>query len=287
MHPNLDLKLCIINGYPKSSREKFERDHVAHPQDLYGDFFRRYTPKAEIDVLFIADLETDLPEGAALNDYDAYVWTGSDLTIYHDHDPRVTRQIAFSQAIFEVGRPQYGSCWGVQLAAVAAGGKVEKNPKGREWCITGELRQTEAGRRSLLLKGKPERFKGFIMHLDEVTQIPAGAELLVEGDHTRVQALAVRHGQGEFWSTQYHPEYNLYEMAQLIAARAAPLVKEGFFEQEADVHAYVEKLQALAANPDDQALRRELDIGDDILDETIREQELRNWIDYLVIPSLG
>ena len=286
MHPNLELSLCIINGYPKSSRDKLDAANVVQAHELYIDFFRRYAPKAHIDVLYIADLGTSLPTGANILSYDAYVWTGSDLTIYHHDDPRVTRQIEFSRAIYEAGPPQFGSCWGVQMAAVAAGGEVKKNPRGREWGITGVLRQTEAGRQSLLLKGKPERFKGFIMHLDEVTRIPPGGELLVEGDHTHVQALAVKHGKGTFWATQYHPEYTLIDMAQLIGARARPLVKEGFFEREEDVHAYVAKLKALAADPSNQTLRRELGIGDDILDDGIRQQELRNWIDYLVIPSL-
>jgi len=33
-------------------------------------------------------------------------------------------------------------------------------------------------------------------------------------------------------------------------------------------------------------LRKKLNIGDDITDRQIREQELRNWIDHLVIPNL-
>ncbi len=286
MHADTELHLCIINGYPQASRAKFERDHVAHPHDLFIDFFQRYTPRAQCDVLFVADLDTPLPASDALAAYDGFVWTGSDLTIYHDHDPRVTRQIELCRAIFQAGPPQYGSCWGVQMAAVAAGGKVEANPKGREWGITGELRQTEAGRQSLLLKGKPERFKGFIMHLDEVTRIPEGGTLLVEGDHTHVQALAVTHGKGEYWATQYHPEYNLYEMAQLIDARAGALVKEGFFPSEDAVHDHAAELRQLFDDPINEALRAKLGVGDDILDDGIRQQELRNWVDYLVIPGL-
>ena len=273
MHADTELHLCIINGYPQASRTKFERDHVAHPHDLFIDFFQRYTPRAQCDVLFVADLDTPLPASDA-------------LAAYHDHDPRVTRQIELCRAIFQAGPPQYGSCWGVQMAAVAAGGKVEANPKGREWGITGELRQTEAGRQSLLLKGKPERFKGFIMHLDEVTRIPEGGTLLVEGDHTHVQALAVTHGKGEYWATQYHPEYNLYEMAQLIDARAGALVKEGFFPSEEAVHDHAAELRQLFDDPINEALRAKLGVGDDILDDGIRQQELRNWVDYLVIPGL-
>ena len=86
-----DLKIAILNGYPKTSRERFDAANVGHPHDMYADFLRRYVPSVTLDVLFIADLGTTLPSGASLTSYDAYVWTGSDLTIYHSDDERVTR----------------------------------------------------------------------------------------------------------------------------------------------------------------------------------------------------
>ena len=152
-------------------------------------------------------------------------------------------------------------------------------------CIAPGIRLTEEGRRSPLMAGKPERFDGFIMHLDEVTRLPPGATLLAVGDHTRVQALEVRHGPGTFWATQYHPEFNLKEMARLIAARATPLTQEGFFEREEQVAAFAARLESLHTDPQSAALRDDLRIGDDILDRAIREQELRNWIDRLVLPT--
>jgi GMP synthase (glutamine-hydrolysing) len=285
MSENARPTIAIFNGYPKSSRENFDRSNVGHPHDMYGNFLSRYVPQARVNVIFIADPETDLPTGAALASYDGIIWTGSDLTIYHTDDPRVTRQIGLMKEIFEAGVPCYGSCWGIQMAAVAAGGEVKKNPKGREWGIARRIEQTSSGLESLLLKGKPEKYNGFVMHLDEVTGLPAGAMLLAGNEHTRVQALEVRHKRGVFWATQYHPEYNLYEMARLISARAQPLVNEGFFASTDDVQAHAVKMHALYNNPDSKQLRQELDIGDDILDEGIREQELRNWIDYLVLKK--
>jgi GMP synthase (glutamine-hydrolysing) len=238
-----------------------------------------------VDVLFIADEEAEVPAGEDINSYDGYMWTGSDLTIYHD-DPRVELQIKLMKTIFEAGVPCYGSCWGIQMAAVAAGGDVRKNPGGREWGIARDIRQTDAGRRSLLLKGKPERYDGFVMHLDEVTLLPQGGQLLAGNEHTGVQALEVRHGNGVFWATQYHPEYNLYEMARLISARAEPLVKEGFFDSVNDVRTYAAKMHELHRKPDSIELRSDLNVGDDILDTEIRQQELRNWINYLVLPGI-
>ncbi|MCU0576427.1 MAG: type 1 glutamine amidotransferase [Desulfobacterota bacterium] len=283
MTENARPAIVIFNGYPKSSRENFDRSNVGHPHDMYANFLSRYVPQARVSVLFIADPETVLPAGAALSSYDGIIWTGSDLTIYHTDDPRVTRQIELMKEIFEAGVPCYGSCWGIQMAAVAAGGEVKKNPKGREWGIARGIERTGSGRASLLLKGKPERYNGFVMHLDEVTRLPAGATLLAGNEHTRVQALEVRHGKGVFWATQYHPEYNLHEMARLITARAQPLVNEGFFASTDHVLEHAAAMHALYNNPDSGQLRQALDIGDDILDEVIREQELRNWIDYLVL----
>jgi GMP synthase (glutamine-hydrolysing) len=286
MVTDTQLSICIFNCYPQPSRENFDRSNVGHPHNFYWDFLTRYVPQATVDVLFIADLGVTLPAGTNLNSYDGYIWTGSDLTIYHHDDPRVTRQIELAQAIFRAGVPCYGSCWGVQMAAVAAGGEVKKNPNGREWGIGRNIQRTDAGRQSTLLAGKPDRYDGFEMHLDEVTRLPNGATLLATNEHTRVQALEVKHGRGVFWATQYHPEYNLYEMARLVSARARPLVREGFFAATDQVRAYADKMHALHQNPDSLELRQEIEVGDDILGTEIREQELRNWIDHLVLPSL-
>lgn len=285
MRVDAQLSICILNGYPRSSRESFDRSNVGHPHDMYADFLHRYVPGASIDVLFVADPDVSLPTGVALESYDAYIWTGSDLTIYHD-DPRVACQIELAQAIYRAGRPMYGSCWGVQMAAVAAGGEVQKNPKGREWGIARDIRLTEAGKNSLLHTGKPERFDGFIMHLDEVTRIPTCGKLLATNEHTRVQALEVTFEKGTFWATQYHPEYNLYEMGRLVAARAGALVKEGFFPDTQAVATYAGQMQTLSEQPDSAELRGALSVGLDILDAGIRECELRNWIEHLVLPSL-
>jgi GMP synthase (glutamine-hydrolysing) len=279
------LAIAILNAYPRRSRENFDRTGVGHPHDFFADFLRRYLPAAALETWFVADPDHHPPSGAALADYAGVIWTGSDLTIYHDDDPRVSRQIALARDIFEAGVPSYGSCWGIQMAAVAAGGAVAKNPKGREWCIARDIRLTAEGQRSPLMAGKPQRFDGFIMHLDEVTRLPPGATLLATGDHTRVQALEVRNGRGTFWATQYHPEFNLKEMARLIAARAGPLTQEGFFEAEQAVASFASRLEALHNDPHAATLREALQIGDAILDPAIREQELRNWVDHLVLPA--
>jgi GMP synthase (glutamine-hydrolysing) len=286
MTVDANLAICVINGYPAANRQVLAQAGVSQAHELYVDFLNKYTPNARIDTLYIADLEVALPAGTNLDSYDAYIWTGSNLTIYHD-EPRVTRQIQLARAIYNAGKPQFGSCWGVQMAAVAAGGEVNKNPKGREWDIARDIQLTEEGKKSKLYTGKPACFDGFIMHLDIVTRVPEGGTVLATNAHSPVQALEVHHGKGTFWATQYHPEYNLYEMARLLIARKEPLTKEGFFVATTEVEKLAADMIQLSEQTDSQELRTQLRIGDDILDPAIRQQELRNWIDCLVLPSLS
>ena len=280
----MSLKICIINGYPERNRRALTDAGVAGAHQLYIRVLERLLPDAKLDVFMIADPGTSLPDGAGIESYDAFIWTGSNLTIYED-DPRVTRQIEFARHVYEVGRPSFGSCWGVQMAAVAAGGEVRKNPNGRELGFGRKIRLTAAGRAHPMYDGKPEAFDGFIMHLDEVSQLPQGATLLATNEHTPVQALEVRHKRGIFWATQYHPEYDLHEMARLFVARGDSLIKEGYFADRSALEAKVACMETLGRHPDRKDLRWDLAAGDDLLVDRVRQCELRNWIQKLVMPS--
>lgn len=274
-------RFCIVNCYPAASRDNFDRSDVGHPQDMFKDFLRREAPNSTTEVVYVADPDFSLPPGASIEDFDGFIWTGSDLTVYHTDDPRVSSQIDFANQLMQAGAASWGSCWGIQLASQIAGGEVAVNPRGREWGIARDIKLTDAARASRMLAGKPVSFDGFIMHLDEVTRLPEGTPLLATNAHTRVQAAIIEVGASSFWSTQYHPEYNLHEMGRLIAARAAALIKEGLFADETAVAVYAAKMMELAAHPDSANLRDELDIGDDLIDPKIRELELRNWLRFI------
>ncbi len=278
------LKFQIINGYPKPSRERLDEAGVMQAHDLYLGFLQKMLPNSSFEVIYPADADFSLPSQAELKKMDGFVWTGSDQTVYKK-TPEVTRQIDLAKAIYQAGVPQFGSCWATQIAVVAAGGKARANPKGREWNIAKNIRLTEAGKKHPMYKGKPEQFDAFIMHLDEVSELTEGTELLATNDYTHVQSVAVKHLNGEFWAPQYHPEFNLQAMAGLVAARKEAITAEGFANNEDEIIELTDKLFALANDPDNKELRQELDIADDILDDDIRQLEVANWIKYLVLPS--
>ncbi len=282
----MSIRLLIINPYPRESRDVLDRAGMCGADEIYVRVLNTLAPDGRRETLFIADLDVPVPDARTVAGYDGFIWTGSNLTIYQDDDPRVTRQIEFCRRIFEVGRPQFGSCWGVQMAAAAAGGEVRKNPRGREMGFARKIHLTSEGRRHPMYEGKPDVFDGFISHLDEVTRIPEGGVLLATNEHTPVQALEVRYRNGIFWATQYHPEYALEDMARLIIARADALIREGFFADRATLDAKVARLEALGRDPNRKDLRWDLAMGNDILDDEIRQCEFRNWLGKVVLPSV-
>ena len=276
-------RFLIIDGYPRASREEFDAVGMKHAWRLYADMLMGHLPEAAWEVWFPSD-DREPPGGRGPEHYHGILWTGCNLTIYHTDDARVTRQIEFARRSYEAGTPAFGTCWGIQMGAVAAGGRVAANPRGREMGLARKIRLTPEGLRHPMFEGKPPVYNGFISHLDEVTELPPGGLLLAVNDFTHVQAIEVRHGQGIFWGLQYHPEYDLHEMARLIVARASKLVPEGFFQSRDDLQIYVEKLEALHGNPHRKDLRWQLDIDDDVLSDGIRQVEFRNWIQRIVLP---
>jgi len=115
--------------------------------------------------------------------------------------------------------------------------------------------------------------------------MPAGGEVLASNDFTHIQALSVTHKKGTFWATQYHCEYNLLEMARLFLARKERLLNEGFFSTEDDLNQQVKRMEQLYKQPTRKDLRWQLGIGDDVLNDVIRQIEFKNWIEKLVIPT--
>jgi len=278
-------RILIIDGYPKPSRDEFDVAGMKGAGILYAEMLLRYLPGAAHDILYTSDPGVTIPTVQELSAYDGVLWPGCNLTVYHTDDERVKPMLALCDRAFEAGLPQFGTCWGIQLPAFVAGGEVKANPKGREMGIGRKIRLTEAGKKHPMMKGKPEVYNHFVSHDDEVTRLPEGSVLLSGNDFSRVQAAEIRYKKGVFWGLQYHPEYDLHEMARLMVAREKKLTELGFFRGHGDFQEYVDRLEALNAEPQRKDLRWQLGIDDDILSADIRQCEFRNWVDTFILGT--
>jgi len=279
------VRFLVLDGYSKEARDQLVAGGASLAANLYVGMLQRLLPGCECDVLFPSDPGATPP--ASVEDYDGIAWTGCSLTIYEEEeDERVRSQVELVRKAFEVGVPSFGSCWAAQIAVWAAGGMVRPHPKGREMGLARKIALTPEGRAHPLYEGKTSVFDGFISHVDEITHLPPGAVHLAGNSYTRVQAVAVTHRRGTFWGLQYHPEYDAHEVARLINCRIDTLVRGGFFADAEAAGAYIDLLEALHAAPDDKELAWRLGYDEDVLDEDVRQTEVRNWIERLVLPSI-
>ncbi len=277
------LRFPVLDGYAKAGRDDLSSGGASTAGALYDRMLTACCDSADIDIIYPADPDASLPKGAEIANYDGIAWTGSSLTVYHD-TPEVTQQIDFARAAFEAGVPSFGSCWAVQIAVVAAGGICAAHPMGREMFLARKIALTPDGRGHPLYRNKKSVFDGWISHDDEVTHLPPGAVLLSSNDFTRVQSVSVTHKKGVFWALQYHPEYDIHEMARLIYCRKQKLVEKGLFDDVDTAQSFVDKLELLYQDPSRRDLAFQLGLDDDVLNEDVRRAEVHNWIDQLVIP---
>ncbi|MFQ5938367.1 MAG: type 1 glutamine amidotransferase, partial [Acidiferrobacterales bacterium] len=261
-HPHF----LVIDGYDRSGREALAAGGATPAGELYSQTLKKCHSSCDVDIIYPADPGVSLPQGTALESYDGIAWTGSSLTVYAD-DPRVQPQIELAKAAFETKVPSFGSCWAAQIAVVAAGGRCAANPRGREMGIARKIALTPEGRAHPLYAGKPDVFDAFISHEDEVTHLPPGAMLLASNAFTNVQAVAVTHNGGTCWGLQYHPEYDLHELARLTYCRIEKLVKLGFFADRDSALDYIDKLEILHQDPSRQDLAWLLGIDADVMNE--------------------
>ena len=277
------LNILIAEGTPATWQA--ERAGFGLPSNfsLLAAAVQLHRPDIHCASLNIADGE-DLPCGTALSDFDGVMFPGSPLHIY-DPDGCVGRQIDFARAAFAAGVPVWGSCWGLQLAVVALGGSVRRNPRGRELPIARAITMTEAGRADPLFASRPAVFDALCSHLDEIETLPPNSQILAGNEMSAIQAITAQSPEGgSFHGTQYHPEHTLTVSAALIEMRATELVEEGFGTEPAEIVAIAADYRALDAAPTRRDLVWRYGIASEIMDPVRRTTEIGNWLRAVIIP---
>lgn len=278
------LRLLVVDGNTRAQREAHAAGYEGlTPSAAYAQEVLTIVPDAITDICLPADEGANLPDGAGLQSYDGIFLTGSSLHIYHD-DPAISRQVELMRAIYASGTPSFGSCWGIQMGTVAAGGSVIRNPKGREIGFARRITLTEAGRSHPLLAGRPVAFDAPAIHLDTIAQPPGDATVLASNTYSTVHACEIARDGGLFWGVQYHPEFPLRQVASILGRMTPLLIEEGFRKDEAAAEQWLGELVAL----DDDRSRHDLawahGLDEEVLDDDRRVTELRNFIAHRVQP---
>jgi GMP synthase (glutamine-hydrolysing) len=279
-----NLKFLIAESEPPQAREKRRRSVGRSSGETYESLLEHVAPDAEWTRIQPADEGDGSVRNCDLAAFDAVFLTGSPLHLYDDR-PECRRIIDFMRAVFASGTPAFGSCAGLQVAAVAAGGTVRAMGERREAGFARRIFPTEVGREHPLLSGRPLAFDAPAIHTDEVAELPAGAVLLASNETTGVQAAEIRFDRGVFWGVQYHPEISLFEVAAALRRQSDDLIEHGLAVDAHAVEQHAAQVEALHEAPDRRDLAWQLGLDEQVTIPRKRAVEVHNFVEHLVLPT--
>lgn len=167
------------------------------------------------------DVRTEAPLPGP-RDAHGFIITGSSHSVT-ERAPWMLRTEALVRDIAAASTPLFGICFGHQLVGQALGGKVAKNPRGRE-IGTVDVRVVAHDPRDPMFHGIGETFRANHTHVDSVVELPPGARVLAETDLERHAAFSVG---ANVKCVQFHPEIDGDAMRGYVEARAHLIEGEG------------------------------------------------------------
>ena len=130
----------------------------------------------------------------------ALILSGGPASVYAEDAPSV------DPAIFDLGLPVLGFCYGHQITAVTLGGTVGHSEVGEYG--PAELHVSEGA----LFAGTPESQTVWMSHRDAVSEVPAGFTVTASTDVCPVAAMEC--AERRIYTTQFHPEVKHSEYGQ-------------------------------------------------------------------------
>ena len=186
------LILDFGSQYTQLIARRVRESHVyceLHPFDVGDEFIREFKPTG-------------------------IILSGGPNSVYEDEPPKAPK------AVFELGVPVLGICYGMQTMAAQLGGAVESG-KVREFGYA-EIR---ARGHSKLFDGIQDKTNGqghglldvWMSHGDKVTALPPGFAVIASNEATPITAMADE--ARRFYALQFHPEVTHTHQGKVLLNR--------------------------------------------------------------------
>ncbi|MDE6123831.1 MAG: glutamine-hydrolyzing GMP synthase, partial [Eubacterium sp.] len=144
---------------------------------------------------------TPIEEIKAKN-YKGIIFTGGPNSVFDMSSPHYTKDI------LEIGVPVLGICYGCQLIAWMADGKVETAPVSEY----GKIEITSKA--SPIFKDVPEKSIVWMSHTDYISEAPNGFEIVAVTDDC--PCAAMQNTEKKIYAVQFHPEVTHSEYGNVM-----------------------------------------------------------------------
>ena len=258
------LKLLIVEGNTKEENSNFNKAGCVSQSENFKQHVKMFEPNCEINIVEPGNDSAISKIIASLKKYDGIILTGSTLRI-DDLSNEIKKHINFVKTCFKHEKKIFAACWGLQIAATAAGGKCRVAPSGPHVGIAYDIELTDEGKKHKLYSSKPHKFTTPAFNYDEVEIPPNNALVLASNKINKFEALHFTVGNSEIWGLQYHPEIPYDYMIKLIKHRSKKLINNKSFKNETEINQHISLIEKAKAQ----------------LKDDIRLLELKNWLNYL------
>ena len=260
----IDLNILIVEGNIREDSEFFIKAAGASAADNLNNLILKIEPSAKTEIVNPGHDEETSYALKNINKFNGIVFTGGAMRI-NDMTDTIKKHIKFASDCFNQNKKILAICWGLQVCSTAAGGKVNPGKNGAHIGIATDVIINNDGNEHFIYKDKKNKFTTPAFNFDEVTELPKNSILLSSDKVNNVMGVSFTVGNSEITGLQYHPDYEYYQMINLIAGRKEKLFSNKNFLNEDDYEKHISYIKS----------------NNEILNFDDRTCEVRNWLKYI------
>ena len=258
------LNVLIVEGNIREDSEFFIKAAGASAADNLKNLILKLEPSTNTDIINPGHDNVTSDAIKNMSKYNGIVFTGGAMRI-NDMTDVIKKHINFASNCFNQNKKILAICWGLQVCSTAAGGKVNPGKNGAHIGIASDVIINNEGRKHFIYKDKKKEFTTPAFNFDEVTNLPIDSILLSSDNINNVMGVSFKVGSSEITGLQYHPDYEYYQMINLIEGRKDRLFKNKNFLNEEDYQNHISYIKS----------------ENELLNFNDRSCEVRNWLKYI------
>ena len=259
-----DLNILIVEGNIREDSEFFIKAAGASAADNLKNLILKIEPSAITEIINPGHDDETTNVLKDMSKYNGIVFTGGAMRI-NDMTDVIKKHINFASNCFHHKNKILAICWGLQVCSTAAGGKVNPGKNGAHIGIASDVIINNEGEKHFIYKDKKKVFTSPAFNFDEVSELPKNTILLSSDKVNNVMGVSFNVGSSEIIGLQYHPDYEYFQMLNLIDSRKERLFVNKNFLNEEEYESHISFIKS----------------QDEILDFNNRTCEVRNWLDYI------
>jgi len=259
-----NLNILIVEGNIREDSEFFIKAAGSSAADNLKNLILKIEPSANTEIINPGHDDETTNALKNMSKYNGIVFTGGAMRI-NDMTDVIKKHINFASNCFNHKNKILAICWGLQVCSTAAGGKVNPGKNGAHIGIASDVIINDEGEKHFIYKDKKKVFTSPAFNFDEVSELPKNTILLSSDKVNNVMGVSFNVGSSEIIGLQYHPDYEYFQMLNLIDGRKERLFVNKNFLNEEEYKSHISFIKS----------------QDELLDFNNRTCEVRNWLNYI------